>query len=89
MTNAMIEIGLISVSVVLGILGLSPWAIILMVGVSLLWWGFVHRARLQAWLQASVAESAGKLAIALVSVLCGHFVAFGFGAAMHAMMGLQ
>lgn len=85
----MVEIGLISVSVVLGIAGLSAWAIAFMVGVSLLWWFFVHNGRLRTWLSDSVAKSLGRLALVLVSVLVGHFVAFGFGAAMHAMLGLK
>jgi hypothetical protein len=89
MTNAMVEVALICVSFVLGIMGLSAWAIAVMVGIGLSWWGFVHRQRIAQRLKTSVAKSVGQFAVVLVAVLCGHFVAFGFGAAFHAMMGLK
>jgi hypothetical protein len=88
-TNAMVEIGLILVSFVLGIMGLSAWAIAIMVGIGLSWWGFVHRERIAQRLRTSVAKSIGQFAVVLVAVICGHFVAFGFGAAFHAMIGLK
>jgi hypothetical protein len=89
MTNAMVEIGLISISLVLGVMGLSAWAIVAMVGVSLLWWAFVHRGRIAQRLKVSMAKSIGQFAVVLVAVMCGHFVAFGFGAAFHAMLSLK
>jgi hypothetical protein len=89
MTNAMVEVALICVSFVLGIMGLSAWAIAVMVGIGLSWWGFVHRQRIAQRLKTSVAKSVGQFAVVLVAVISGHFVAFGFGAAFHAMMGLK
>jgi sterol desaturase/sphingolipid hydroxylase (fatty acid hydroxylase superfamily) len=76
MTNAMVEVGLIFVSLVLGIMGLSAWAIVVMVGIGLSWWAFVHRGRIAQRLKASVAKSVGQFAVVLVAVICGHFVAF-------------
>jgi hypothetical protein len=89
MTNAMVEIGLIAISFVLGVIGLSAWAIVVMMGASIAWWVFVHRVRIGRHVKANVAKSIGQFCVVLVALLCGHFVAFGFGAAFHAMMGLK
>jgi hypothetical protein len=87
MTNAMIEIGLISVSVVLGIGGLPIWVVAVMVGVSLSWWVFVHHKRFGAMLHASAFGAFGSLALALFAMTIGHGIGFTLGLSFHAILG--
>jgi hypothetical protein len=85
----MIEIGLISVSVVLGIIGLPIWVVLVMVGVSLGWWGFVHASRLGDMIQAGFLGALGRFALTLLALFIGHGIGFALGGVFHAMMGLR
>jgi hypothetical protein len=87
MTNGLVEIGLVSVSIVLGILALPAWVIGAMVGMSLAWWGFVHHARFGAMLKAGPAGALGTLLLTLVVMGIGHAIGYGFGRALHAVLG--
>jgi hypothetical protein len=88
MTNALVEIGLISVSVVLGLIGQPIWVVAVIVGVSGLWWGFVHHKRFAAMVKAGPAGAIGSLALALAVMGIGHLVGFGLGGAFHKILGL-
>lgn len=88
MTNALVEVGLISVSVVLGILGLPASVVAMMVGVSLAWWVFVHRARFASMFRAKALGGLGTLALALTLMVVGHIVAYVLGGAFRAIMGM-
>ena len=87
MTNALVEISLISISVVLGLMGFKLWVVLAMVGISLSWWGFVHRQRLSAINNAGKAFS--SFALAVLALAVGHFVAFGLGGAFHSLLGFK
>ena len=87
MSNAFVEITLISVSVVLGLFGLPIWVVLVMVGSSLAWWAFVHRARLRTQMQQSRLGVLGSFALAMLALTFGHIVAFGLGGAFHSLMG--
>jgi sterol desaturase/sphingolipid hydroxylase (fatty acid hydroxylase superfamily) len=89
MTNALVEIGLISVSVVLGIAGLSPWVIVVMVGVSLAWWAFVHTNRLSTMMKSGTLGAVGQVGLTLLALVGGHGVGFALGGAFHAILGLK
>ncbi len=88
-TNGLVEIGLISVSILLGALGLPFWVIAIMVSVGLGWWGFVHAGRLRAVVSGGALSALGNLAVALMAISFGHIVAFGLGSAFHTIMGLK
>lgn len=88
MTNALIEIGLISVSVVLGIIGLPIWIIAVMVCVSLSWWGFVHHARFARMVEADPLGALGSLVLALLAMTLGHSIGYGLGYIFHSILGL-
>lgn len=89
MTNGMVEIGLISVSVVLGLIGLPIWVIGVMVAVSLLWWAFVHHIRFAGMLKAGPVRALGNFVLALFVMALGHAFGFILGGAFHAIMGLK
>jgi hypothetical protein len=88
MTNALVEIGLISVSVVLGLMGFPIWIVAVMIGVSSLWWAIVHHKRFSAMLEAGALGAIGSLAVAFVVLGFGHFVGYGLGGAFHKILGL-
>jgi hypothetical protein len=89
MTNAIIEVGLISVSVVLGLIGSPIWVVAVMVGVSLAWWGYVHHARLWTMVRSGDLRALGSFVTALALMILGHSVGFGLGGAFHAIMRLS
>jgi len=85
--NALVEAVLVSTTILLAILGVSWWAAPVMMGVATIWWGFVHRRRVAGMVRASLLETFGIVALALVLIVLAHGVGFGFGAALHALIG--
>jgi hypothetical protein len=88
MTNALAEIGLILVSVAMGILGQPIWVIVVMVGLNVLWWGYVHRKRLRTIMENGLFGGLSTLAMALGAMLLGHGLGFGLGHVFHGILGL-
>jgi hypothetical protein len=88
MTNALAEIGLILVSVALGILGQPIRVIAVMVSLHLLWWGFVHRERLRTMMENGLLGGLVTLATALGAMLLGHGLGFGLGSTFRGILGL-
>jgi hypothetical protein len=89
MTNALVEIGLFSVTVVLGLIGYPIWAAGIMIAFSAAWWAFVHHARFGNMLKAGPLKAIGSLVVALVVVAVAHLIAYGLGSAFHGLMGLK
>jgi hypothetical protein len=85
--NALVEAVLVSTTILLAILGVSWWAAPVMMGVAMIWWGFVHRHRVAGMVRASLPQTLGTLALALGLIVLVHGVGFGFGAALHALIG--
>jgi hypothetical protein len=89
MTNGLVEIGLISITVILAIAGFSIWVVAIMVGVSASWWGIVHHRRFANLVSATPAKAIGSLVVALLVMGFAHLVGFGLGGAFHAILGLK
>jgi Zn-dependent protease len=89
MTNALIEVGLISVSVVLGLIGSPIWVVAVMVGISLAWWGYVHHVRLWSKVRSGGFGALGNLILAMAVMILGHGVGYGLGGAFHAIMRIS
>jgi hypothetical protein len=88
-TNALVEAGLILATVMLGLLGLTPFALGAMVGVALLWWGFVHSAKIASMFAKGPAGALGSAVLAWVLIVIVHGFAFALGGAFHSLMGLK
>lgn len=89
MTNALVEIGLFSVSVVLALIGYPIWVVGIMVGVSAAWWAFVHLARFGVMLRTGPFTAMGRLLMALVVIAVAHIIAYGLGYMFHGILGLK
>jgi hypothetical protein len=89
MTNALVEIGLISVTVVLGLIGLPIWVVAMMVGVSSAWWVIVHHKRFAAMLATAAGKAIGSVLVALLVMVFAHLIAYGVGGAFHSILGLK
>lgn len=85
--NGLVEAGLVAATLVLAIFGLSWWAAGVMIALASSWWGFVHRHRVRGMLRANPAKAIGTLALAIVFIVFVHGLGFGFGAALHALIG--
>jgi hypothetical protein len=89
MTNGLVEIALISVSVILGLSGLPFWSVAVMVGVSGVWWGFVHHRRIADMVRTVPTRAFGSLLLALLVVAIGHTLSFVLGGAFHTILGFK
>jgi len=85
--NGMVEAGLVSTNLLLGLCGLSWWVSLVMMAVAILWWTLVHRNRLIGMVRASWGQTVANVALAVVLIGLGHGLGFGFGAALHALIG--
>ena len=88
MTNALVEVGMIIASVVIGVLALSLWFVVIMVGVNLIWWGIVHRKRLKAMVQVKLIRAIRTLGLAVSMMTLGHAIGYGLGRALGGVTGL-
>jgi hypothetical protein len=89
MTNAMVEIGLISVSVVLSLIGLPAGVIGMVAGAAMAWWLIVHNVRFNALIKSAPLKAISSFAIAILVIGVVHGLAFGLGYAFHSMMDLK
>jgi hypothetical protein len=85
--NALVEAVLVTITILLAIFGVSWWAAPVMMAVATVWWAIVHRRRVAGMVRASLLQTSGTVALALVLVVLVHSVGFGFGAALHALIG--
>ena len=85
--NALVEAVLVSTTILLAMFGLSWWVAPVMMAVAIVWWAIVHRRRVAGMVRASLLQSFGTVALALVLIVLAHGVGFGFGAALHALIG--
>lgn len=83
LTNACVEVGLICLTILLGVLGWPVWAMGGMIAVSLIWWGFVHQKRLQGM---AALKAFGGIGVAALMLAIGHAIAFFLGAAINPML---
>jgi hypothetical protein len=88
-TNAFVEVGLVSVSILLALCGLGPSIIAIMTGVSMVWWLYVHGSRLVGMIRASALKTAGSALLAVVVTGIAHGIGFGFGAVLRSIIGLK
>lgn len=89
LTNALVEIGLILASVVLGVLGQPLWMIAVMVVIGSVWWGVVHHERLGVIMSSGIWGGLGTVAIALAALTLGHGIGYGLGLIFHTILGLK
>ncbi|MCE2889820.1 MAG: hypothetical protein O9270_14990 [Aquidulcibacter sp.] len=85
--NALVEAGLASTTILLALFGLPWWPAAVMMMLAAVWWGFVHRHRVAGMVRASLPQTLGTVALALGLIVLVHGVGFGFGAALHALIG--
>ncbi len=86
-SNGVVEASLASTTILLALFGLSLWAAIVMMILATIWWAFVHRRRVSGMVHASLGRAIGTTAMALILIAVVHGVGFGFGAALHALIG--
>ena len=85
--NALVEAILVSTTILLAMFGVSWWAAPVMMAVATVWWVIVHKRRVAGMVRASLPQASGTVALALVVIVFAHSVGFGFGAALHALIG--
>lgn len=85
--NVLVEAVLVSTTLLIAMFGVPWWAALVMMVVAIIWWGIVHRRRVAGMVRASLPQAIGTMAVALAVIVFVHGVGFGFGAALHALMG--
>jgi hypothetical protein len=88
MTNGLVEVGLISVSVLIGLLGVGFIGLGVMIGGATIWWAFVHHGRFAVLFEASALGALGQGLVALIVLVIGHGLSFVLGRAFRSILGI-
>jgi hypothetical protein len=89
MTNAAVEAGLLTLSLLIGLFGRPAGFIWFSAVAATLWWLRVHTVRLAELTSSAPMKAAGSFALAIFAIAIMHGVAFGIGYAFHAITGLK
>jgi hypothetical protein len=88
MTNGLVEIGLMSASVLLGFVQMPVWALGMMIMTALVWWSFVHHRRWLGMVQTAPTKALGAFMVAILLTTFGHGVGFFLGGASAQILGV-